>query len=103
MKPEQIQLHLEPSHDGMLTRLRLSGEILTCTPPPDFVDMVDCLATWSGAPVEIALPADCPDGHWFEWWTAVMGVVPADLLEIRFTLSKRPSVAVDLRGVASGT
>ena len=101
MKPEQIQLQIAPSHDGTLTRLRLSGEILTYTLPADFAELVQCLAMWSGIPVELALPADCPDGQWFAWWTAVVDSIPADLLEVRFTLSKCPPVVADVRGGAS--
>lgn len=98
VKPDQIQLHLAPSPDGVFTRLGLSGEVLTCMPPLDFADLVDCLATWSGTPVELALPVDCPDGRWFEWWTAVLDAIPADLLEVRFTLSQQAPVAVAIPG-----
>ncbi len=94
MKPEQVQIHIEPSHGGALTRLRLSGEALICTSPSDFLDLVDCLATWSGAPVELVLSADCPDGQWFESWTATVDWIPADLLEIRFTFGRCPPAII---------
>jgi hypothetical protein len=83
---EQIQIRVEPSHDGTLTRLRLSGETLIGT-PPDFGDLVDCLATWSGVPVELVLPADCLDGRWFDEWTALVEWLPVDLLQIRFDVT----------------
>ena len=93
MKSNPIQIHVEPSQSNLLTRLRISGEALTQTPPPNFIELVACLASWGGVPIEFVLPVDCPDGRWLDVWINTFDSLPhADAL-IRFVLAGPPSMS----------
>lgn len=99
MKTNPIQLHAEPSRTDLLTRLCFSGEFLTQTPPPDFSGLVALLASWSGAPVELVLPADCSDGQWLDVWIDTFDGLPHADAKVRFVFAKSRSALTTLSAV----
>lgn len=88
-QPNQpLRLHLRPSEDGLFTRMRLSGSVVTSVPPEELGQWIQQLSRWSGAPVELALPVDSGTAAWFDCWTSAISELPADRLQIRFVLHR---------------
>jgi hypothetical protein len=89
MKTDRFKLRLRPTRDGVFTQLRLCGLVPTALPPCELSRLLRQLSSWTGAPVEIALPADVHTAEWFELWTYALSELPAHLLQVRFTLKRR--------------
>lgn len=87
MRRGQVRLYLRPVHDGAFTSLSLRGALITAVPPKDLATICQKLSFWSGWPVECVLPAGSA-APWFEYWTEVIDLVPARLLEVRFVVPR---------------
>jgi hypothetical protein len=85
---QPIRLHLRPSEDGLFTRMRLSGLVVTSVPARELEQWIQQLSRWSGGPVELVLPVDAGTAAWFDYWTSAISELPADRLQIRFVLHR---------------
>jgi hypothetical protein len=87
-----FKIYLEPIGDGSVTRLRLSGSVATALPAREIRRLARHIWSWTGEPVELALPADKGSAEWFESWSYSISEIPARLLQVRFTLKRRRHV-----------
>jgi hypothetical protein len=86
MPKDPLKLSLQPSLDGSSTRLLLCGSVTGPIPSNELGQWLRLLSSWTGLPVELALPAAEATGEWFESWTDAIAELPVHHLQIRFIL-----------------